>query len=266
MVEVKLPPTASAVARPALGLAPEFSPERRRLLERIERDHFWFVSRRAVFEQVISRFLPRPVALLVDVGCGTGFNLGLWSRFAGRVLGVDRQFAGGASQAGTALRIASDVENLPLVAAAADAVVALDVLEHVDDVRALTEVHRILKPGGYLFLSVPAMPWLWSYRDEAAGHRRRYSRSGLRETVEGANFHVRLSIFFQALIFPVFILSRLFGRRGPSLRDFEDRPAPWVAVPIGLINALELRLLRSGITLPWGSSLVLVAQKLPESP
>ena len=71
----------------------------------------------------------------------------------------------------------------------------LDVLEHLsDDDRALSEVHRILKPGGALILSVPAYQHLWSAHDEALHHFRRYEKAGLNQVLRRAGFDVwRLS-------------------------------------------------------------------------
>ena len=63
----------------------------------------------------------------------------------------------------------AEAEYLPLSDASLTGMLMLDVLEHVDDVLLLRDAHRALRPGGWVVATVPAMPWLWSYRDVAPG-------------------------------------------------------------------------------------------------
>lgn len=244
-----------------------FAPDRLRLIERVEHEHFWFVCRRRLVDRVLERYLEAPVETLVDVGCGTGYNLRCWRRHAGRVIGVDRSISRSsahrpASRASRSIAVVEgDAERLPFGDGVADAVVALDVLEHVDDRRALTEVVRILRPGGRLVATVPAMPWLWSFRDEAAGHRRRYDRRMVQERIGEAGLTMLFLTYYQFLVFPAVVLSRWLGRRGAGLRDLEDRPQPLLNPLLKRVNGVEVALFRAGLRLPWGSSLVLTAEK-----
>ncbi len=93
-----------------------------------------------------------------------------------------------------------------------DLVLMLDVLEHTADDRAtLREVtSSLLKPGGWLLLSVPAWPVLFSRHDEVLGHHRRYSPVQLRALVAEANFiEVAHGELFASLILP-----RAFAKLG----------------------------------------------------
>ena len=72
-----------------------------------------------------------------------------------------------------------------------DALVACEVLEHIEDDRAALEEWRgWLRPGGHLILSVPAHARRWSATDIWAGHFRRYERDGLRSLLGDAGFAV----------------------------------------------------------------------------
>jgi len=63
-------------------------------------------------------------------------------------------------------------EAIPLASGSVDAIVATDILEHLDDdLAALSEFKRILKPGGQVVLTVPAYQFLWSEHDVALQHR-----------------------------------------------------------------------------------------------
>ncbi len=135
----------------------------------------------------LSRYASRGAAL--DAGCGTGsFAISL-ARKGFLVFGIDLSMEGlrqlrqkaiaeGVSQVVT--EVQSDVEVIPFRDNSFDVIVCGEVLEHlVDDKSAVTDFHRVLKPGGVCIVTVPANPALWSCCDEYAGHYRRYTKEGL---------------------------------------------------------------------------------------
>ena len=154
-----------------------FSEERLARVADMERWHFWFAGRQAILNQLWHRHVQGQCKVL-DVGCGTGHTLRELSRLGHRVVGIDARPEGL-----RALRrewpnadvVQAVAPHLPLVDETFDVILMLDVLEHTDDLALLAQSHRLLRPGGWVLLSVPALPWLWSYRDEAAGHLRRYT-------------------------------------------------------------------------------------------
>jgi SAM-dependent methyltransferase len=150
--------------------------------------------------------------------------------------------------------------RLPLPDCAFAAVLLLDVLEHVDDHAALAEVYRVLRPDGIAVLSVPALRWLWSYRDIAAGHLRRYGRRQFRDTIAGAGLSILTLRYYQCLLTPFVTLGRLLGRRGPFVRDLEERPSSRLISLLMRVNLAEVRL-GDTVAWPWGTSLVAVCGK-----
>jgi SAM-dependent methyltransferase len=156
-------------------------------------------------------------------------------------------------------------EQLPVAAGSADVVTALDLLEHIaDDGAATAEFARVLRPGGLLVVTVPAIPALWSEHDEALDHLRRYRAARLRRVLTGAGLRIeRLSPLITALLLPIGglrLVQRLLPRRkGSPQTAFILPPAP-INRLLTMMLWLESRwLLR--FDLPIGVSLMAVARK-----
>jgi SAM-dependent methyltransferase len=203
----------------------------------------------------------RDQSSVLDAGCGDGSLVETLVASGVEAYGVDpwadaRRLDPSRFRCGT-------LSDLPWPNATFGTVCALDVLEHVDDDAALAEIRRVLTARASLLVTVPGHPWLWSRRDDEAGHRRRYTRRSLRRTLETAGFDVVRLFGFEALLLPVAALSRLIGRqRCANPSTFEDHPPVWLNRVLLMINLLEVRLGRL-MRPPTGTSLVAVARRRP---
>ena len=242
-----------------------FNPERLKRIARMESEHFWFVGRRAVLQRWLRRIALPAEGLMVDAGCGTGWTVRWLADQGFHVMGVDLfmdGLRGSKSHMPSLTLVQGDARRLPLRAGSVSAVLLLDVLEHLEDHEALQEAQRVLRPGGWLLLSVPALPWLWSARDREAGHRRRYTATMLRDRLREAGFHIVDMRFYMFLLFPLILVSRWAGRYRPGFQRFEERPSRW-------LNRLLLQGIRLEVALgrwiqwPWGSTLLALACKDP---
>jgi SAM-dependent methyltransferase len=236
-------------------------------LERLasfEEWYWWHRGRRDMVCRILRRYAP-PHARILDVGCGTGATTAALLRF-GDVSGFDMGLAGLRHAQARGLSVAcGSAENLPAGDASFDVVVALDVLEHLDDDRrALAEILRVLRPGGILLATVPAYAFLWSSHDEALGHMRRYRRRQLVATLERAGFEIDFCSYVMASILPAAVVVRLYERwvrHGSAQRE-----SGYVRVP-ALLNSLLAWITSSGslllpwIRLPFGLSLAVVAHR-----
>ena len=241
-----------------------FTQDRLDRIAELERWHFWFLGRRLLIQQLLDRHVPPGPQPILDVGCGTGSLAAALAAQGRRVTGIDLHLAGMRAprrQLPRAALVQADALRLPLKGDCFQAALLLDVLEHADDRALLAELHRVLCPGGLALVTAPAMPWLWSYRDTAAGHLRRYTRRSLQAALEQARFQVQELRYYQFWLLPVLALTRLLGRRGPAARDMEERPRPGLNRLLAAANLLEVRLGR-WIAWPWGSSLAAVCRKI----
>lgn len=85
-----------------------------------------------------------------------------------------------------------------------------DVLEHIEDQkRFVGQIKRVLRPGGILYLTVPAYQCLWSLNDVTAQHYRRYNKHALTQILQGQFEILYSTYFFQALILPLFFFRSL---------------------------------------------------------
>src|SRR5574337_329298 len=123
----------------------------------LEDTYWWFVGRRAIIDTVLRQFAST-CRVAVDVGCGTGRNLAILAQYADRVAGLDRSLAALSIAVSRGLAVGCvDGHSLPLADESVDLLTAFDVLEHMDDdVRALEEFNRVLRPGGLIVITVPA--------------------------------------------------------------------------------------------------------------
>jgi SAM-dependent methyltransferase len=231
-----------------------------------EARHFWFRARLRLVQWMLHRYFPSAQHLL-DLGCGTGFVLdGLRRNAPSLVLaGCDTRLetlAIARQKLENVLLFAADVAALPYEAEF-DVVTALDVLEHIDrDDAALDALLNVIRPGGGLILSVPQHPWLWSKIDDFSCHRRRYVRLDLEKKVRAAGFDILRCTSVFAVTLPLLAVSRLRRGRGRVCDPTAELQIPAaINGTLGALVALEGLLIKAGASLPFGSSLMLIARR-----
>ncbi len=179
-----------------------------------ERDHWWFVGRRRLFGRMIGRMGLAPASRVLDIGTSTGTNLRLLTDMGFRdVHGLDTSEAAIAfcRSKGLPEVALGDICAIPHDSDTWDLVLATDVIEHVDDDRrAVHEVFRVLKPGGYALFTVPMLESLWGLQDDISLHKRRYRRSEFLGLFESTDFEVLDSFHFNFILFlPIWLARRL---------------------------------------------------------
>ena len=241
-----------------------FRDDRLARLKQIESWHFWFIGRRALVNRLLSKYICKEKKRLLDIGCGTGNMVEILSAQGHQVVGLDLLPQGLHSthhKVPNSMLIQADLSSqLPLSDNVFDVVIVLDVLEHVDDQSLIEEANRVLIPGGIILLTVPTVPWLWSFRDTDAGHLRRYTRKSLLELLSKSDLQLNESRYYQFILFPFIVITRFIGRKRKKARDFEEQPVWLINKVLSWINKFEVWF-GDFIPPPYGSSLVVVCQK-----
>ncbi len=232
-------------------------------MRELEDHYWWFISRRELALTLLDKHLRSSKSAMLDVGCGTGAVLTELEK-RGKAVGVDLSHDAltFSKERGLNHLVYANAEQLPFGNAQFDAVISLDTIEHVPDHEsAAAEIYRVLKPGGVFVMNVPAFNWLWGPHDVALMHQRRYTTQKVRELLEMQGFQIEKLSYSVFFLFPAVMLRRLTEKfqKGDAKVKLPQFSAGTNQLLTKLMRA-ESRLFQS-LNLPWGSSVVCVAQK-----
>jgi SAM-dependent methyltransferase len=184
--------------------------------------HFIDVASRDHAINELKRALGSKPASIMEVGCSAGHLLADMRRSL-----PNAKLTGGDYTLGTLLKLGEKMPGIPLVrfnladsplpSDTYDAMVLLNVLEHIeDDVAASRHIARMLKPGGFAVIEVPAGPELFDDYDRQLQHFRRYTLQNICSVVEHAGLVVERRNYLGALIYPAFYLAKKLSQRRPK--------------------------------------------------
>ena len=232
-------------------------------MTKLQKEHWWYKARREILDKIISKCKLSVNAKILEIGCGTGGNL-LMLQKHGNVFAMEMdEFASeyATRTTGVDVRKGRLPDNIPYNEKF-DLVCMFDVLEHIqDDKKALIEITKLLEPAGTLIITVPAYSWLYSAHDKMHNHYRRYSANALNEIISYSGLNILKISYFNTLLFPLVILTRL----ADMLRNSDESIG--YSTPNKIVNQLLYRtfsierLLVNKICLPFGLSIFAVCKK-----
>jgi SAM-dependent methyltransferase len=240
------------------------------LLYKLEEHYWWFVAMRQITDAIASRQLQIPNLRMLDAGCGTGFNLGHYSAADRRdVYGLDVTMDAleWVRKRGFEKITQASVTDIPFRSGTFDLVFSFDVLPQVPlkmDEPAIREMHRVLKPNGYLFVRAAAFEWLRSSHDEELHTMHRFTRPELVQKLMHAGFEVEWSSYANGFLFPVVLMRRFLKHAGIG-KGTDVRPLPrglgWLDSIFRNVLSREADWFKSGRRLPFGLSVICYARK-----
>lgn len=240
-----------------------------------EDKHWWHLAKRAAVVELIERLLRTSRIRssrndkvgrlrILDLGCGTGKNMEVLSQF-GETYGVDmsKEAMEFCRKRGLKnVRVGSSYKT-GFTNSYFDLVTLLDVLEHTDDDKTLTEINRILNNNGVLIINVPAFQWLWSRWDEVLHHKRRYTKRSLEIAMNRNGFKViESSYMFSFLVVPAVIVRTIKSKLSKSdySSDFNYSNVLINKFMFG-VSAIEREIMKY-VPILVGTSLICVAKKV----
>jgi len=201
--------------------------------------HWYYRAKFGLLNRHLHLAKVSPIGEIADVGCGLGLFLRMLRRAgrpAGTLTGVDIGF----SESRTDPVDGFTIHPTWPQGTGYDAILMMDVLEHCpDDTAVLRDATGHLKPGGMMFITVPAFRQLWSAHDVFLKHCRRYSRCELGDLIaREPRLKIESLHYFYGLLFPVAALQRWLHRNvtDPKSSEMKKLPRP--------LNALLLLLCR----------------------
>jgi len=233
---------------------------------------FWVSSRNRLFKSIVHRYRsPNGKTKFLEIGCGTG-------DFIRQIVEHDNFEITGSEVYLKGLVYAR--KNLPgvdfvqfdvtqgRIGEQFDMIVAFDVLEHIDnDLAAIANISQMLRKDGVLVISVPQHMFMWGELDEIVKHKRRYSRNELVGKLEQNGLDIARCTSFVFTLFPVMYISRLLDKGRDKSQSDEAALAKRVTFPrvlnwlLDRFMRLDEALIRLGLSLPFGGTLLVVARK-----
>jgi 2-polyprenyl-3-methyl-5-hydroxy-6-metoxy-1,4-benzoquinol methylase len=243
------------------------------LTDKSGENSFWVRSRNRLFKRIVYDHLaPMGKTKFLEIGCGTG-------NFIQQIAENENLEITGSEIYLKGLLYAKN--NLPnvefiqfdvtqgCIGEEFDLIVALDVIEHIEnDLAAISNINRMLCKSGRLIISVPQHMFLWSKLDEIVKHKRRYSRRELVTKLQENGFDISYSTSFLFALFPLMLVSRMFDKGRDQSQSDEVALEKRVKLPSALNWVFDLfmrideALIRLGVSLPFGGTLLVVASKL----
>lgn len=241
----------------------------------LERNSWWNAAMRDVAGQLLDQGGLPHKGLLLDVGCGSGQTMhwfrDRWPEWQTLGLDVARDGLVAAHQLGGERVFGASALDLPVPDQSVDAVITLDVLQHLPldggDLRALREIHRALRPGGTVFIRTNAQSWPPT-QDDPGYNFHKYSAGELRRKLEATGFRVRRLGRVNALLGLAEIPREFRAKRAGGegyvglLADVPRQNLVWHAKRAWL--RVEGAAVAAGLSWPLGRTLVAVAEARAE--
>jgi SAM-dependent methyltransferase len=235
----------------------------------LEEHYWWFVAMRRITDAIVGPELHGRRLTMLDAGCGTGYNVQHYEKAGHTVFALDiaKEAISGVQQKGFRRICQASVKEIPYHSQTFDFVFSFDVVQQLsveDGKEAVKEMHRVLKPGGWLFIRVAAFEWMRSSHDTELHTQHRYTRPELKALLKHSGFELRRATYANTLLFPVILLRRTLKRFGiGGGTDVKPLPAGlgWIDPIFRGIMSAEAGLLRGRGSLPFGLSVICYARK-----
>jgi SAM-dependent methyltransferase len=243
-------------------------PDEYKRMYQAENSHWWYLGMETITRAILNRFIaPWQNLKILDAGCGTGAAMSTYLAEYGKVTGFDiSPIALKYCRARNLTLLAfASVIGIPCQPDSFDLATSFDVLYEravTNDSNALAELFRVIRPGGFILLRLPAYNWLRGQHDVTIHTARRYTTSQVIQLLQDSGFHILHVSYANTFLFPLALAKRLLERIWPPAPGSSD-----LSVEVGAFNGLFKQVLSSEaslaahIGLPFGLCVFALGQK-----
>jgi SAM-dependent methyltransferase len=239
-------------------------------IARAEQRFWWYRGMNEIMFRLLDPIAHgKKFSRVLEAGCGTGYFASLLERrYQWRMFPVDLGWQGlqFAQSLGLGCLTQADVARLPFSTSQFDAVLSMDVIVHFprgEEEAAMSELARVLAPGGLLAVRVSALDILCSRHSQFAHERQRFTRGRLIKLAERFGIAVERCTYANSLLMPVafakFRLWEPLTRRPPS--SGVEPVSPGLNRLLSVPLRIEASCIGAGLNFPAGQSLVLIGKR-----
>ncbi len=232
-----------------------------------ELNHWWYRVRRKIVKDLLNVYVPSQIGdfkiKVLDIGCGCGAMIKELSELYD-CYGIDISEAavGYSRQRLIENIILGDVTKIPFKNESFDVVLAMDILEHVEqDQGAIREIKRVLRVGGCAIIFVPTFRFLWSVTDVISMHKRRYTLGNLSRKISESGLNIIRKTYFNSFLFlPICLIRIIVKLLRLPMRSENNVGGKFMNRILYIIFYFESILLKH-INFPFGVSAMIVCRK-----
>lgn len=237
------------------------------LCYQLEENSFWFMHRNKCITKAVELYSPKE--LFFDIGGGNGFVAKALQNAGRQVVLIEPGKKGcvNAQKRGVQQIICGTFKSIQLKPSSIGACGFFDVIEHIEnDLELLQSLYHFIKPGGIVYITVPAYNFLWSQEDIDAGHFRRYTLNSITDVLKKAGYNIIYNTYlFSFLPAPIFLSRTLPYKLKLSMKESNHKKDHTnknvLSKLVDKLLAIEAARIKHQKKIPFGSSCFIVAQK-----
>jgi len=234
----------------------------------VEDVHWWYQGMQEITRAMLDRYIPDGNSQnILDAGCGTGAAMSTYLKKYGVVTGIDISALALSYSRKRNIKFLArgSVLTLPFKSNGFDLVTCFDVLYEravTNDFTAVNEFFRVLNPGGYILLRLPAYDWLRGQHDITTHTSRRYTAKMTARLLKESGFQLAHITYANMLLFPLAFTRRMFEKIWHAEPGSSD-----LSVNFGIMNGFFKQILGSEapiaarFSLPYGLSIIALGRK-----
>ena len=180
--------------------------------------HWWFRSRRVIFDALLGTLKLSEKSKILDFGCGVGSNLKILEKYGSVDAFEPNQLAQ------KYIKKYQKINLVKKITKKYDLIFLADVIEHInDDKKTIDFLTSRLNKGGFIFISTPAYQFLFSKKDIALHHYRRYNKNSLKKIINNELKLFKLTYFNTILFIPICLSIIFFKVFNLQFINFAER-------------------------------------------